>query len=389
MRGLFIGSYPNFLNPYNAVFFRELIYACADQGIDCDVISTVSIMHGGVKAFQVPFFHEEYTPQGSRIGVYHPKTFSFSAKKIAGFNTMDYTLAAGHYAVMKTLKKIGNEYDFVYGHFILGGGLTASRIGKKYGIPAFIAYGECNFESEVSSKHKLRKEELEGVEGVIAVSSKNRDELRQISLFDNIPIFLSLNSVDKKSFRKMNKVGAREKFSLAQDAFIVGFVGYFKERKGYNRLLQACADLEGVKLAFAGRGENKPTGANVVFCESLPHEDIPEFLNAIDVFVLPTQNEGLSNAIIEAMSCGCCIVSSDLPFNWDVLNSKNSILVDPNNIQEIRDAVIKLRDDAILRSNLSKKAMLDAEGYSIDNRAKNILKFISDVNNGKEKIDAV
>ena len=62
--------------------------------------------------------------------------------------------------------------------------------------------------------------------------------------------------------------------------------------KGSDRLLEACRGLPGVSLAFAGSGKNAPSGSNVVFCKSLPHEDVSDFLNAIDVFVLPTRNEG-------------------------------------------------------------------------------------------------
>ena len=80
-------------------------------------------------------------------------------------------------------------------------------------------------------------------------------------------------------------------------------------------------------------------------------------MNAADVFVLPTLAEGCCNAILEAMACGLPIISSNLPFNWDILNDKNSILIDPNNINQIADAIQRLRDSPKLRSEMSEEAL--------------------------------
>lgn len=183
--------------------------------------------------------------------------------------------------------------------------MTAAKVGRKYGIPAYIAYGECSFETEVSNKYgNISPEEMRGVHGIIAVSSANLQDLQKREFAEGIPALLSLNAVDKCVFMPRDKELCRRKFNLPADDFIVGFVGYFIERKGHNRVLEACKDLDGVKLAFAGRGENKPIGENVIFCESVEHDDVAVFLNALDIFVLPTLHEGCCNAVVEALVCG-------------------------------------------------------------------------------------
>ena len=217
---------------------------------------------------------------------------------------------------------------------------------------------------------------MAGVRGIIAVSSANKNDVESRAFAKNIPVLLSLNSVNLQGFCVKDKTHCREKFGMPAEEFIVGFVGYFIERKGYDRVLEACRDLPGVKLAFAGKGANKPSGEQVVFCDSLAHNDIPDFLNAVDAFVLPTRNEGCCNAVIEAMACGKAIISSDLPFNHDVLNKENAILIDPDNIEQIRQGVIALRDSFQLRQSLSQKVLRDAQMLSISQRAKNILDFI-------------
>lgn len=376
MKILFVGSYPNNINPYMSVFFRELIYEMADQGNECYVIAPVSFTKYKSKTLKIPKQVDEHTPEGAVIHVYHPRIVSYSAKKIGSINTMEWTERAVESAAVKQCKRINVSFDCVYGHFFLGGGLSAAKIAQTYNIPAFIAYGECNFETEVSNKYLIKKEHMRGVRGIIAVSSKNLNDIRNRSFADGIPTVLCLNAINQNQFYLKDKISCREKLGLPQKEFIVGFVGYFIERKGSNRLLEACRGLEGVSLAFAGRGDDIPKGDNVVFCKSLKHEEVSDFLNAVDVFCLPTQNEGCSNAIVEAMACGKTIVSSDLPFNHDILNSSNSVLIDPNSISEIRDAIIVLRDSKELCAQLSSQALHDAQELNLAARARKISEFI-------------
>lgn len=379
MRALFIGSYPNSVDPSRSVFFRELIYQFARMGVDCTVVSPLSVTKYGFRAKEIPTKECEAVHDNISVSVYRPRMLSYSAKQIGRWNTIHLTQKSIDDAVIRQVKKLDTKFDFVYGHFFLGGGLTAAKVGRMLGIPAYIAYGECSFDTEVRNKYgDIRPEQLRGVHGIISVSSANSDDLESRGLASGIPVCLALNAVNSSVFSVKDNKHCRDKFGFSKDDFIVGFVGGFIERKGPERIVEACNGLDGVKLAFAGKGENKPSGENVVFCESLKHDDVADFLNAIDVFVLPTLNEGCCNAIIEAMSCGKAIVSSDLPFNHDVLNTNNSILVDPQDIGQIREAILKLREDSILRNTLAKQALHDAQSLTIDQRANKILKFIQE-----------
>lgn len=377
MRALFIGSYPNPVEPHRSVFFRELIYQMAEQGVDCTVVTPVSVTKYKKSVAQIPAHDFEKTPGGGSVEVYRPRYLSFSAKKLGPWNTIHLTLASFDAAVDGLVRKLEGKFDFVYGHFFLGGGLTAAKIGRKLGIPAYIAYGECSFETEVSNKFgPVTAKDLDGVRGIIAVSSANAADLASRGFADGIPVLLSLNAVNQRVFHPRDQQSCRDRFGMSRDEFILGFVGYFIERKGCNRVMEACRDLDGVRLAFAGKGPLKPEGPNVVFCESLTHEAVADFLGAVDVFILPTLHEGCCNAVIEAMACGKTVISSDLPFNHDILNDRNSVLVDPADIGQIRAAVQKMRDEKELRDRLSRQALLDARQLSIDRRARNILAFI-------------
>ena len=77
------------------------------------------------------------------------------------------------------------------------------------------------------------------------------------------------------------------------------------------------------------------------------------------------------------MACGCTIVSSDKPFNYDVLNENNSILVDPDNIEQISSALLNLYNDKNLRNSLGENAMKESRRLGITERGKDILIFIN------------
>ena len=378
MKALFIGSYPNPVEPYKSVFFRELIYQMADQGVECTVISCASITAYKTRIRNIPQYQEEKTAAGNKIRVYRPHIISYSAKKIGKWNTIHATQKSVETAVMKVVKSLDETFDFVYGHFFLCAGLVAAKVAQRYGIPAYIAYGECSFHTEVESKYgPVGRKEMEGVKGIIAVSSANKEDIMARDFAKDIPVCLSLNAIDPTVFHKKDKQACRAKLGLPAEEFIVGFVGYFIERKGPGRVLEACKDLSNVKLAFAGRGGEQPEGENVIFCRALPHEDVADFLNAVDVFCLPTLHEGCCNAVVEAMACGKAIISSDLPFNHDVLNGKNAILVDPNSVEQIRSAVTRLYEEEQLRKNMEQQALEDAQRLTLPQRARTILDFIN------------
>lgn len=377
---LFIGWYPNPADKYKNVFFQNLIYAMADMGVDCTVISPVSYMHYKNKIAGIPKACEQKTPNGNSVQVYYPRVLSASSKQIGKYNTerlSESWFESGALAVAKKLAKKGEKFDAVYGHFFLYGGLAAIKIGRMLEIPSYVAFGECDYESQVQQTYgDLTHKDIDGLSGVISVSTKNAKRLDELGIFKNIPVIVAPNSVDQSLFKLLDRNKCREQLNLPKDKFIVGFVGGFIERKGDKRLLEAVNSLDDVYVAFAGRGDNPPSGERVVFCKALEHEKVPLFLNAIDVFVLPTLSEGSCNAIVEAMACELPIISSDLPFNDDALTHENSIRIDPMSVSQIRDAILKLKDYPDFRVGMGKAAYDTAKEFEIMNRAKKILDFM-------------
>ena len=134
--------------------------------------------------------------------------------------------------------------------------------------------------------------------------------------------------------------------------------------------------LDNVYFVCAGKGKLKPDSSRCLWSEPVNNNDLAWFYSALDVFVLPTKHEGCCNAIVEAIACGCPIISADRSFNYDICDEGNSVLIDPDNVDEIREAILKVYKDESLRESLARGSIKKAEELTLSSRANNIMEFI-------------
>ena len=371
--------YPTEQYPVNT-FLDQLVCQFADSEIDCTVVAPYSRINDIIKRnkYFPDRVYDKITLGGSKIHVHCKPFFAPTGRKIAGVNFAKIYQSCFEKAVETIIKtETDGDFDAFYGHFIAPSGFAAVKMGRKYGKPSFIAYGECSLDQELCN-YTLEDivKGVEGVSGVVAVSTKNRNELLEHGVVDGEIVEIFPNSINQSMFYKIDKSEARKTLGLPQDEFIVAYVGSFIERKGPQRLSRALSELGGVKSIFIGSGAQEPDCDGVLFKGRLPHKEIVTYLNAADIFVLPTLAEGCCNAVVEAMACGLPIVSSNLPFNDDILDETDSIRIDPMSVDEIRNAIRTLWEDEALRQRLSEGAINKAKALTIESRAENILRFM-------------
>jgi glycosyltransferase involved in cell wall biosynthesis len=89
------------------------------------------------------------------------------------------------------------------------------------------------------------------------------------------------------------------------------------------------------------------------------YEEIPKYMSAADVFVLPSISEGLPVVILEAMACGLPVIASRISGIPDVVvDNHNGLLVQPRDAKGFANAIITVLSNEKLRSSLSKGALL-------------------------------
>lgn len=352
-------------------FVAQLSKNIVKVGINVTVIAPQSIIKYLFKgAPKHPKIKTEHFGEHT-LTIFQPWCFSFSNV------TPRINFISRRKAVERCFDRLKIKPDVCYGHF-WHSGYNIYRRAKQHNIPLFIATGESDIRFTVDNRNK--EEFCDYVRGVICVSSKNKEESIVKGLTIEEKCIVIPNAIDNNIFKILNKQSLRNDLSIKDSDFVVAFVGWFSERKGSLRVSNALNSLNNnsIKSIFIGSGEAKfePKCDNIVFKGRLPHNEIPKYLNAADVFVLPTLKEGCCNAVIEAMACGLPIISSDLSFNYDVLDETNSIMINPNDENAIAKAIIRLVEDRDLSILLADGAIAKAKTLTIGARAHKILTFI-------------
>jgi glycosyltransferase involved in cell wall biosynthesis len=160
------------------------------------------------------------------------------------------------------------------------------------------------------------------------------------------------------------------------------FLGRVGLRKGAFDLIEAFAKLpaaqkEKTSLIFAGDGDIEQgeqlvsklgLGGKVFFSGWIDKNQRESLLADADIFILPSYNEGLPMAILEAMSWGLPVIATPVGGIPEVtIPGENGLLVTPGSVQQLADAIKLAIDDKPLRLSMGKNARQTAEKFEIKN----------------------
>jgi glycosyltransferase involved in cell wall biosynthesis len=112
----------------------------------------------------------------------------------------------------------------------------------------------------------------------------------------------------------------------------------------------------------------------IYFLDWITDKDLLELIQGSDAFLLPSIHEGFGMPLVESMACGVPCISADRHAPPEVL-SGSGLLVDPLNVTEIANAIIKLDQDKKLLKDLSEKCLLRAQYFSWKKNAEEIFKL--------------
>lgn len=232
---------------------------------------------------------------------------------------------------------------------------------------------------------------LKRLRGIIVITKK----LKAFFVEKGIPqnkILVAPDSVDLEKFDIPEiKEACRKKINLPLNKKIVLYTGHLYEWKGADILAKASQYLpEDVEIYFVGGTEKdvekfkvQSSNFKVNIVDQRPHSEIPYWLKAADILVLPnTAKENISKywtspiKMFEYMASKRPIVASDLPSIREILNENNSILVKPDLPEDLARGIKKILKDKNLAEKISNQAFRDVQNYTWQKRARNILRFI-------------
>ena len=274
----------------------------------------------------------------------------------------------------------------VVAFFGIPSGIIAYWMKKRYRLPYVISLrgGDVPgfFVKKLRFYHYLTRPVIKSVwkeaEHVIANSNRLYELAKQTD--PNTRISVIPNGVDTDKYKPIcGKHTENAKIKIVT-------VGRLSEQKGLRAILKACYILNqnGLQgkftLEIVGDGPSRRMLEElssdlclqdvVSFSGWIPREQITARYNAADIFVLSSLDEGMSNALLEAMATGLPVVASDFAGDNLLVNDVNALVVPVNNDQLLSIALKQLILDKDLREKLGQKGMMITKEYSWENVAR-------------------
>jgi glycosyltransferase involved in cell wall biosynthesis len=345
-RILFISNlYPNLHTPNAASFSRQQISALRNFA-DIDVIAPIpwltrlqaTIPHvcfdDGMHVYHPTYL---YTP-----GIFRSKFGNYFLGSIRGVADM----------LLKT-----KNYDFIYASWLYPDGWAAAQLAKQYNIPLFVNVvgTDVNRLRPGSPITEMSLAVVNQAQQVIAVSCKLKEHLVALGS-DPRNIEVVYNGVNRTIFRPLPRRRTRDELNIPEGSSIILFVGNLKKEKGILELAKAFALLVrrhpgmDLGLAIVGSGTfeqnmKKTLKADgmldrVRFLGSRSLEEVAKWMNACDLFCLPSYMEGQPNVIIEALACQARIVATNVGGIPELDKGQGNLrLVDPKSVSQLELAL--------------------------------------------------
>lgn len=240
---------------------------------------------------------------------------------------------------------------------------------------------------------------LRDVDNFIAISEEIEDNLNKRtnkSIVHRIP-----NGVDIEKFKPVcsqEKKKLREKVDIDKEVIALLHVGAINTRKGVYDILNALEEYNGKKiiqfvmcgpvledLSFLDRISELNKNNNLIIDYRGSVDNVTDYLNSSDIFVLASYSEGLPNVLLEAGASGLPIISTNIGGSRDIIQEGiNGLLVEKGNINQIYNTINKLVENEKLRQELtlnSRETIVNRfSNKKIANQYENLYKNLLSIN---------
>lgn len=341
--------YPNYFSPFQGDFIQRHAQAVS-QYVH---ITVVHIVQHGIEV-EVPRKRIEIKDSENlrEIIIYFPfKKTGFSVWDKIIYNFKYYSSYIRF--IRKHFKKYGVP-DLVHVHVPMKSGIVAKWIKKRWKIPYLVSEHSTTYYPESTDNFfkrgvYFRKATSSVFRNAIAVTSVSEDHARLLKNIFKLPDCNTIRNVVPDFFYLKQQISPKPFYF-----FHASTMGYQKNVKGIIRMLgRLRVKRKGWKCKFAGWH----TLELKHFASSLGLDDYVEWLGVISnervavemqqshALVMFSRSENFPCTIIEALSCGLPVISSDVGGVREAVHTNNGILIQSDNEKELLEAMIKMIDN--------------------------------------------
>lgn len=287
--------------------------------------------------------------------------------------------------VKHIMKKKNIQFDIIHSHFTWSAGYVGAKLKEEYGVP-FVVTGHGYDIYSLPFKDDEWREKIKWVlntaDRIITVSKSNLAFIKKLDI--STPVTIIPNGFRSDLFYPRSSSECRKFLNLPQEKKIIVTVGNLAPIKGQRFLIDAVKEItqqrKDVLCVIIGTGRlHKALEKQIrlfgleeyiLLVGGKPHHEIPTWINACDLFVLPSLNEGNPTVMFEALGCGKPFVGTKVGGMPEIINSHNyGLLVEPASPDSLAEEILVALD----REWDSEAIIRYAERYTWDTIVKEII----------------
>lgn len=274
-------------------------------------------------------------------------------------------------------------FDIIHAHVALPDGYAGAKLKGTYNRPLIITvHGQdVNYTVQRNSVSRAKvTEALSGADAVVAVSSMLKKSLAEFVDGGKIEVIhngIDINIVEHPKTIKERYINKK----------IIVSVGNLFKSKGQHIVIKALREIVGrhkdVVYIIVGKGPYREELERLVnrlelqpyveFTGQLPHDKAMEYVQACDIFALPSYPEGFGIAFVEAMAYGKAVIACKGTGIEDVIRDReNGLLVEPDNVDAVAQSICRLLDDEAYAQTIGQHAKLSVDELTWENNARQL-----------------
>ena len=293
--------------------------------------------------------------------------------------------------LVKDIRKKTIRFDMIHAHFTWSSGYVGARLKEKFGVPFVVtAHGYDIYDLPFKDGEWREKigYVLNTADHIITVSKSNLACIDKLNV--STPVTVIPNGFRSDLFYSRDSIECRKLLNLPQDKKIILTIGNLEPVKGHKYLIDSVNEIIGerkdILCIIVGVGSKKHTLENQIRSQGLKdhimlvggktHDEIPLWMNACDIFVLPSLNEGNPTVMFEALGCGKPFVGTKVGGVPEViLFDDYGLLVKPADAGDLADKIMMALD----REWDQQRILAYAEQFRWENISKEILQIYQKV----------
>jgi len=331
--------------------------------------------------------------QYDNVSVFYPRClFIPRSLHIPGItNRLKLSFDTRPYIVKRLVKNLGKRFDLIHANFTWPSAYIGVILKEELGIPLVTTVHEdpAWLSEENAMAHPLIKKAWVNSDAILRPNSLDIPVLKNY----NKKVFRVSNGFSR-IFRPMDSMACRATLGLPADRRILLSVGNLEVIKGHRYLISAMRNVvsEHPDLLCVIVGGGPQRGAlekqiaregmseHVLIVGNRPRNEIPLWMNACDLFVLPSLNESFGIVQIEAMACGKPVIATNTPGSREIIASeKYGLLCRPGSPEDLADKI-----GVGLEKDWNRQEILQfSERFSWERIAGEILKIYDAVTSNK------